>query len=388
MDLSEINWDVNQAGAWPTPIKAVAGILIFLLIVGGGHYQFTSDKVNELNVEKNALTAAEDAYGFEWRMALNLKLHQEQYKEIEASLAEMMRLMPTQAEMAKLLVDISQTGVSSGLEFTLFKPAGKIPREDVVALPINIKVRGMYKELGLFVSGLAALPRIVTIKNIEISPKKDNDLLIMGATVTTYQEVESGEEQKPALMDNSHLICLEKDGLIIDGCSGVSSVDLSMFPELGSRLEVKRREAKPIDVGEIKRIEPVVVFAFNPEGIRDPFNSQAPDKQNADDLAKEGGGISPDFNRKKGVLEGYSLDTLSFVGTMRKKNDPIQWGLIQVASGKIHRVKKAGYLGKNYGKITEILPESIELIEIIPDGLGGWEERIASIALSKAPDEK
>mgnify|MGYP000532933787 FL=1 len=388
MDLSEINWDVNQAGAWPTPIKAVAGILIFLLIVGGGHYQFTSDKVNELNVEKNALTAAEDAYGFEWRMALNLKLHQEQYKEIEASLAEMMRLMPTQAEMAKLLVDISQTGVSSGLEFTLFKPAGKIPREDVVALPINIKVRGMYKELGLFVSGLAALPRIVTIKNIEISPKKDNDLLIMGATVTTYQEVESGEEQKPALMDNSHLICLEKDGLIIDGCSGVSSVDLSMFPELHSRLEVKRREAKPIDVGEIKRIEPVVVFAFNPEGIRDPFNSQAPDKQNADDLAKEGGGISPDFNRKKGVLEGYSLDTLSFVGTMRKKNDPIQWGLIQVASGKIHRVKKAGYLGKNYGKITEILPESIELIEIIPDGLGGWEERIASIALSKAPDEK
>jgi len=388
MDLSEINWDVNQAGAWPTPIKAVAGILIFLLIVGGGHYQFTSNKVNELNVEKNALTTAEDAYGIEWRMALNLKLHQEQYKEIEASLAEMMRLMPTQAEMAKLLVDISQTGVSSGLEFTLFKPVGKIPREDVVALPINIKVRGMYKELGLFVSGLAILPRIVTIKDIEISPKKESNLLIMGATVTTYQEVEGGEEQKPALMDNSHLICLEKDGLIIDGCSGVSSVDLSMFPELDARLKAKRKDANPVKVGEIKRIEPVEDFIFNPEGIRDPFDSKVPDKQNADGSAKEGNGISPDFNRKKGVLEGYSLDTLSFVGTMQKKNDPIQWGLIQVASGKVHRVKKADYLGKNYGKITGISPESIALIEIIPDGLGGWEERIASIALSKAPGEK
>ena len=388
MDLSEINWDVNQAGAWPMPIKIVAGILVFALIVGGGHYQFTNDKVNELNVAKAALTEAEDAYGLEWRMALNLKLHQEQYKEIEASLAEMMRLMPTQAEMAKLLVDISQTGVSSGLEFTLFKPAGKIPRADVVALPINIKVRGMYKELGLFVSGLAMLPRIVTIKNIVISPKKGNDLLNMGATVTTYQEVEGGEEQKPALMDNSHLICLEKDGLIIDGCSGESSVDLSMFPALYDRLKAKRDNATPVRVGEINRIEPVDVFAFNPEGMRDPFNSKTPDKRNAEDLAKEGGGISPDFNRKKGILEGYSLDTLTLVGTMQKKNDPIQWGLIQVANGKIHRIKKADYIGKNYGKITGISPEKIELIEIIPDGQGGWEERIASIALSKAAGEK
>jgi len=388
MDLSEINWDVNQAGAWPAPIKIIAGILVFLLIVGGGHYQFTSDKVNELNIEKDALKTAEDAYGLEWRMALNLKLHQEQYKEIEASLAEMVRLMPTQAEMASLLVDISQTGVASGLEFTLFKPVGKIPRDDVVALPINIKVRGMYKELGLFVSGLAVLPRIVTIKDIDISPKKDNDLLVMGATVTTYQEVEGGDEQKPALMDNSYLVCLEKDGLIIDGCSGESSIDLSMFPELYGRLKVKRENATPVRVGEIKHIEPIEVFAFNPEGIRDPFNSQMPDKRNADDLAKEGGGISPDFNRKKGILEKYSLDTLSFVGTMQKKNNPIQWGLIQVASGKIHRVKKADYLGKNYGKITGILLGNIEMVEIIPDGQGGWEERIASIALSKAPDEK
>jgi len=388
MDLSEINWDVNQAGAWPMPIKIVAGILVFALIVGGGHYQFTNDKVNELNVAKAALTEAETAYGIEWRMALNLKLHQEQYKEIEASLAEMMRLMPTQAEMAKLLVDISQTGVSSGLEFTLFKPAGKIPRTDVVALPINIKVHGMYKELGLFVSGLAMLPRIVTIKNIVISPKKDNDSLSMGATVTTYQEVESDEEQKPALMDNSHLICLEKDGLIIDGCSGESSVDLSMFPALYDRLKAKRDNATPVRVGDIQRIEPVDVFTFNPEGIRDPFNSKTSDKRNAEDLAKEGGGISPDFNRKKGILEGYSLDTLTLVGTMQKKNDPIQWGLIQVANGKIHRIKKADYIGKNYGQITEISPEKIEVIEIIPDGQGGWEERIASIALSKAPDEK
>jgi type IV pilus assembly protein PilO len=268
MDLSEINWDINEAGDWPVPIKIIAGVLVFFLIIGGGYYQFIGDKLNELNREETELTTAVNSYGTEWRMALNLELHQQQYKEIEASLAE----------MASLLVDISQTGISSGLEFTLFKPAGKITRDDVVALPINIKVRGRYKELGLFVGGLAALPRIVTIKDIQISPLKGANSLKMEATVTTYQEIEAGEEQKPGLMDNSYLVCLKEDGLIIDGCTKTSNVNLSEFPELIDRLSKKREDSSPVRVGEIKRMDPLEVFIFNPDEIRDPFSSKSADK--------------------------------------------------------------------------------------------------------------
>ena len=387
MDLSEINWDINEAGGWPAPIKITAGLLVFFLIIGGGHYQFTSDKLDELNREETELTTAVTSYGFEWRMALNLKLHQQQYKSIEASLAEMMRLMPTQAEMANLLVDISQTGVASGLEFNLFKPAGKITRDDVVALPINIKVQGGYKELGSFVSGLAALPRIVTIKDIQIAPIKNTNLLNMAATVTTYQEIDAGEEQQPSLMDNSYLVCLKEDGLIIEGCTGTSNVDLSVFPALIQRLKQKREDSAPVRVGEIQKMPLLDVFTFNPKEVRDPFSSKSPDKEGAEGVDKEKGGISPDFNRKKGVLESFSLDTLELIGHIQKKGDPINWGLIKVASGKIHRVKKGIYLGKNYGKIIDISSAKIDIMETIPNGQGGWEERAASIALSKAGEK-
>lgn len=387
MDLSEINWDINEAGGWPVPLKISAGLLVFFLIIGGGHYQFTSDKLNDLNREKVELQTAINSYGTEWRMALNLKLHQQQYKTIEAALAEMMRLMPSEAEMANLLVDISQTGVSSGLECNLFKPAGKITRDDVVALPINIKVQGMYKELGVFVGGLAALPRIVTIKDIQISPLKENSLLKMAATITTYQEIEAGEEQKPALMDNSHLVCLKDEGLIIEGCTKTSEVKLSEFPELAQRLKKEREDSTPIRVGEIKKMPPLEVFTFNPKEIRDPFSSKVPGKYGEGNLDQEKSGIFPDFDRKKGVLENVSLDTLKLIGTIKKKNNPIKWGLIKVASGKVHRVKKGSYLGKNYGEIIDISSAKIDIMEIIPNGQGGWEERAASIALSKA-DEK
>ncbi len=81
------------------------------------------------------------------------------------------------------------------------------------------------------------------------------------------------------------------------------------------------------------------------------------------------------------------MDTLVLIGYIKKEHDPINWGLIKVASGKIHRVKKGNYLGKNYGKIIDISSAKIDIMEIIPNGQGGWEERAASIALSKA-DEK
>jgi len=237
MNLSEINWDLNQAGAWPNPLKIGVGALLFMIIMGLGYYQFSSEKVAQLETEQNEVADALSKYQYAWRMAQNLEFHQKQYKQIQSSLAEMMKLMPTKAEVASLLIDISQTGLSSGLEFELFKPIGAVDKGDVIELPIDIKVIGKYSELGLFISGLATLPRIVTIKNIQINPTNNNPLLAMDALITTYREGDNQIENDAKVLDNSALVCLDHDGLVVPGCKIKSTVTVS-YPELEQRLKV------------------------------------------------------------------------------------------------------------------------------------------------------
>ena len=380
MDFSEINWDLNEAGAWPKAIKVGAGILIFLLILGFGYYQFTSEKLTQLETEEQAVTATIKNYKFAWRLAQNLELHQKQYRQIEASLAEMMKLMPTKAEVASLLVDISQTGLSSGLEFDLFQPKGKVDKGDVVNLPIDIKVRGQYSELGLFISGLATLPRIVTIKNIRIVPTKQDSLLSMNALVTTYQEGGQKADKNSALMDNSSLVCLQHDGLIVKGCKQQSKVVVS-YPSLAERLEEARENTRPVKVAAIEPMPPVGSFLFDPEGLRDPFS---PIEKNLEDMADQvvvTNGVQPDLNRHKEELEGYSLDTLRMVGTVQMTG--VLWALIRVSDGTIHRVSEGNYLGRNHGRILRILQDKIEIMEIIREPQGTWRERQVAIALSE-----
>jgi type IV pilus assembly protein PilO len=110
----------------------------------------------------------------------------------------MIRQMPTKAEVASLLVDISQTGLASGLEFRLFKPSQPIKRDFYYELPIDIQVIGKYEELGLFVSGLSSLPRIVTVHNVKISPMAKSDTMVMNTTVKTYNEGSENDSGAPA----------------------------------------------------------------------------------------------------------------------------------------------------------------------------------------------
>lgn len=194
MNLSEINWDFNASGSWPFPIKAAIIALVSAVVIGGGVYWHTLDQITALENSKNKEQELKNSFESKQKKAVNLPDYQNQLAQIEASLDEMIRQMPTEEEVASLLVDISQTGLASGLEFKLFKPANPIAKEFYSELPINIEVVGDYKELGLFVSGLASLPRIVTIHDVNIAPKnkdkdKDKDgAMLMKATVKTYNE--------------------------------------------------------------------------------------------------------------------------------------------------------------------------------------------------------
>lgn len=190
MDLSEINWDFNAAGTWPLQVKALVIFLVCCVVTGGGVYYFTMDQFAELETleaqEQTLLTDFESKQ----KKAVNLDSYQLQLQTIQLQLGEMMKQMPTKAEVANLLNEISKTAITSGLEQKLFKPEAEAQKEGVYKeLPYTIEMIGKYEELGLFVSGLASLPRIVTVHNIEITTADEkNALLKMTATVKTYIE--------------------------------------------------------------------------------------------------------------------------------------------------------------------------------------------------------
>ncbi len=192
MNLSEVNWDINSAGTWPTPIKIITIALICSLVVGAWIYYDTLDQFDGLEVSEKEEGTLKQTFEIKQKKAVNLVDYRIQLKQIEVSLAEMIRQLPTQAEVANLLVDISQTGLASGLEFTLFKPAGEIKKDFYTELPINIAVIGEFEEFGLFVSGLASLPRIVTVHNVNITPRNNSGKLLMKATIKTYSEGDGG----------------------------------------------------------------------------------------------------------------------------------------------------------------------------------------------------
>ena len=201
MNLSEINWDPNEAGTWPLPVKAAVIAIICVIVFGLGIYLDTLDQLKALEASEKKEAELKQSFETKQNKSINLPDYQEQLAQIETELEDMIRQMPTKEEVASLLIDISQTGLASGLEFRLFKPGAPVRRDFYSELPISIEVVGKYEELGLFVSGLASLPRIVTVHDVTIVPDEKGNKneggnkkvvkegeMKMTATVKTYNE--------------------------------------------------------------------------------------------------------------------------------------------------------------------------------------------------------
>ncbi len=209
MNLSEVNWELDAAGTWPLPIKIATVILISLVVVGLWVKFDTLDQLSKLEVAEKKETELKQTFERKQKKAANLEAYKKQLKEIEESFGTMLRQLPDRTEVANLLVDVSQTGLASGLDFELFKPQGEIKKEFYAELPIEVRVIGSYEEFGTFVSGLASLPRIVTIHNVTISASKSNDTkaktegqgMTMDAVVKTYRYLDD-EEQNVAAKSN------------------------------------------------------------------------------------------------------------------------------------------------------------------------------------------
>lgn len=196
IDLNEL--DLSNIGAWPTVAKAVVIIVVCVGVAVAGFFLDVKKQIEKLErAEKQEMTLKQE-FESKQAKAVNLDAYKQQLKDIEESFGAMLRQLPSKTEVEGLLVDISQTGLASGIEFQLFKPQGERFIEFYAELPISMKMTGTYHQFGNFVSGVAALPRIVTLHDISISNDKGGRL-IMEVTAKTYRyldETELAEQKK------------------------------------------------------------------------------------------------------------------------------------------------------------------------------------------------
>jgi len=201
MDLQRLNeLDFSEAGSWPRPAKVVAIALVCAAVAAAGYWFDLRHQIDALAQARAQETALKQQFTIKQAKAANLKVYKRQMAQIEETFEIMLRQLPGRTEVADLLVDITQTGLSAGLTFELFKPQKETPKSFYAELPIQIRVRGHYHEFGKFVSGVAALPRIVTLDGIRIAPleKDPEGTLAMDLTARTYRYLEPDERREEA----------------------------------------------------------------------------------------------------------------------------------------------------------------------------------------------
>jgi type IV pilus assembly protein PilO len=188
--------DMKDVGRWPLLFRGIAVGLIFLLVAVGGTYYFVwRDKIPQLEQVERQETDLRATFESRQEMAANLEAYRAQLAEVEQTFGAMLRQLPGETEVPSLLIDISQTGLAAGLEERLFQPMSEVNREAYSELPIKMQVVGTYHELGNFVSGVVALPRIVTLHDISLRPEQRRDgsgggQLVMDLTAKTYRYLE------------------------------------------------------------------------------------------------------------------------------------------------------------------------------------------------------
>ena len=189
--------DVNDVGRWPAAFRGAVIAIVFIAVIGIGiWFTIIKDKRPQLlRAQEDELTLR-TTFENKQRKAANYDAYKAQLTQIEQSFGTMLRQLPGKTEIPSLIVDISQTGLAAGLQEKLFVPQSEIPRDFYAEKPINIRLNGGYHEIGRFVSGIAALPRIVTLHNITITPETTGsyDALTMEVTAQTYRYLDEEAE--------------------------------------------------------------------------------------------------------------------------------------------------------------------------------------------------
>ena len=162
--------------------------------------------------------------------------------------------------------------------------------------------------------------------------------------------------------------------VVIGGCAQNDMTDLQRYVE-----RVKATPPGPLE--PVPQPKPYETFAYAAQGLRSPFIPESKRHEEAIEKGQIACKFEPDPKRARELLEGYSLDSLKMMGSLRQGDN--FWGLVRSSDGTIHRVSVGNHLGQNFGRITKITETEIDLIELVPDREGCWEKRNAALALSE-----
>lgn len=202
-DLQKIDGeDFKRIGTAPVALRGILIVLGCAAVIGGMAHLMIKPQFDKLKVVEANEIQLRQTFDSEQAKAANRTAYIEQLEEMKKTFNVMLRQLPNKTDIESLLVDLSQTSVASGLEVQFFKPENEIPREFYAEYPIRISVTGQYHQFGKFISGLAALPRIVTLSKIDIkdsgkSPRNGSansaSKLKMDLMATTYRYIEEDE---------------------------------------------------------------------------------------------------------------------------------------------------------------------------------------------------
>lgn len=192
VDLNDL--DFNNVGSWPAAVKFIAGVLLLVLLLALGYNFYLKDLQDNLERQRGEEVTLKQQFSDKAFQAANLEAYKEQMQEMEVSFGAMLRQLPSDTEVPGLLEDITRTGLDSGLEFSEIKLLPEVAQQFYIELPIEIKVVGGYHDLATFVSGVASLPRIVTLHDFELLPASQgsSSRLNMRILAKTYRYNDKG----------------------------------------------------------------------------------------------------------------------------------------------------------------------------------------------------
>ena len=180
------NMDINTAGNWPVGVKVVVYLLILVIVVYAGIHFYVSEKHVQLEREIQKESQLKQEFEKKSFQVANLTALRKQMEDVEVKFSELLGQLPTDKEVPGLLEDISDIGRAAGLEIEEIALEGELQEKFYIELPINIEVKGTYHQMGQFVSGVAAIERIVTLHDYTLEPT-DDGMLEMAISAKTYR---------------------------------------------------------------------------------------------------------------------------------------------------------------------------------------------------------
>ncbi|MGE6436745.1 type 4a pilus biogenesis protein PilO [Shewanella baltica] len=193
LDLSQFNdIDFENIGGWPNQVKTFFAVLLALCVLAAGYFLVVSDSVDTYTAEQDKEVQLRDDFKNKYQLAANLKLYREQLATMEVQFAELLKMLPSENEMPGLLDDLTFVATDAGLRIKSLDWEPEIQRDFYIEFPIKMSVTGDYHQLGNMVSGVAKLPRIVSLHDFTIK-RDDAGNLAMDILAKTYRFKEGAE---------------------------------------------------------------------------------------------------------------------------------------------------------------------------------------------------